>query len=430
MEVHELFLSLALALGVGLLLGFEREQAVVERANRLTFLGGARTYPLVSMLGAVSMLLSRALGVWIILVPFLGVVSFLLVGYADDVRRDRGRGVTSEIAFLLAFTLGALSIAVDVIEPIGRRAVVIGSIAVCATGLLSLKTEIRTFVSRVSRRDVFAALKFLFVAVILLPELPDIGTGPHGLLNPQKIGLVVTFIVGVSFAGYLAVRLLGPSRGIGVTGFLGGLVSSTAVTVSMARNARSEPSIAITCASAVQLASGVTFLRVLVEVWVINPALILHAAPPLIAMLVASLVIAWVQLRYSHKHPAIEEELDLANPVELLPALKMTAIFTAVIIVTGLSTEYLGHSATLATGFLAGATNVDAITISMAKLAQVDVSGNLAIATILVGTASNTLLKVALAFFFGGRPFGRHVLWPSLLMLALGGIVWLAIRLS
>lgn len=428
MGAHELFLSLALALGVGLLLGFEREQSVIERASRQFFLGGARTYPLVSLLGAVSMLLSQALGVWIVLLAFLCMSAFLVVGYADDVRRDVGRGITSEAAFLLAFVLGALSLSNDVIEPMGRKAVVVGSIAVTATGLLSLKSEFRTFVRRLSRRDVFAALKFLFVAVILLPELPNEEMGPLQILNPRNIGLIVTLIVGLSFVGYVAVRTLGPSRGIGVTGLFGGLVSSTALTLSMARNVRQEESLALACAGAVQLASAATFIRVLIEVWIINPDLLGRITLPLVTMGAASLIIAAVQTRRSRRLTATESQVELDNPVELRSAFKMAAIFTIVLVATRFATEYFGPGATLLTGFIAGATNVDAITISMARLADTDVRSNLAVTTILVGAASNALLKVALAFAFGGRAFGRHVLWPSLLILSVGATVWLAIR--
>ena len=218
MPTDELFVSLALALGVGLLLGFEREQAMAERGDPQFFLGGARTIPLVSMLGAVATLLSRPFGPVVFVMPFLGLISLLSIGYLDDVRRDRNRGITSEMAFLLAYSLGALAVAPDLIQPVGSRAVVVGSIATAATGLLSLKLELRTFVSRLSRQDVFAALKFLFVAVILLPQLPNEGVGRFVAVNPWLLGVVIVAIVGLSFAGYVAVRLLGPTKGLGFTG--------------------------------------------------------------------------------------------------------------------------------------------------------------------------------------------------------------------
>ena len=141
-------------------------------------------------------------------------------------------GITSEVSALLTFFLGVLATANGVIASFATRTFVVAAVAVASTLLLSARTELRAFTSKVSREDVLATLKFMVVAVVVLPLLPDEALGPYGALNPFNVGVMVTLIAGVNFAGYAAMRLLGPNRGMLLTGALGGLASSTAVTIS------------------------------------------------------------------------------------------------------------------------------------------------------------------------------------------------------
>src|SRR5512146_652224 len=249
----------------GLLIGLERERSKPSDESRLAFLGGARTHPLLALVGGTSMLVARETGVVAVVVPFAALVALLALNYAGEVWRDVHRGITSEAAFLLSFLLGVLALTRGVLEE-RQKVFVVASIAGVATFLLSAKPTLHPLAKRISTEDVAGTLKFLIVAVVVLPLLPDRTYGPLDVLNPFQVGVLMVLISGLSFAGYAAIRLLGPRKGLGLTGLLGGLVSSTAVTLSMARRAKERPEIEDSAALAVMLASTVMFARILVIV--------------------------------------------------------------------------------------------------------------------------------------------------------------------
>src|SRR5512139_1393229 len=290
MSPYELFASLGLAGAAGLLIGIERERSRAADAPAEAFLGGARTHPLLALGGGVATLAAREVGVVALAIPFGALVLFLGLSYAGEVRRDRHRGLTSEAAFILSFLLGVLALTEGVIPDVTHKIFAVASVAVVATFLLSAKPMLHPLVRRVSPGDVTSTLEFLIVAVVILPLLPARAYGPFGVLNPRQIGALMVLISGLSFAGYVAIRLLGARRGLGVTGLVGGLVSSTAVTLSMAGRARERPDIADSAALAVMLASTVMFARVLVIVAVVNPALRAHVALPMLGGVAGGLV--------------------------------------------------------------------------------------------------------------------------------------------
>ena len=422
MDTYEPVASLAIALVAGLLVGFEREQASDEEGgDRATFLGGARTYPLFSLLGATAALLSRQMGIGPLLLAFGGTLGFLLVSYADDVKRARGHGLTTEGAFLLTFFLGALAASQGVLEPLGERALVVSSLAVVATLLLSVKPALHGLVHRASKQDVFATLKFLMVAVVALPLLPDRAMGPLEALNPHQLGLMVVFIAGIGFAGYLAIRLLGAGRGLLLTGLIGGLVSSTAVTLTFSGRAREEPRLAPSCARAVTLASVIMFGRVLLVV-VIDFALVKRLAVPLGVMFAVGLFISWFQLRGAKSTERAAPEVTFANPFELSQAVKFGVLFAAVLLASKGAVTFLGDGATYVTGVVAGSTDVDAIALSMARLAQTGLDENVAATTILLGVASNTIAKAVMAVVVGGWAFGKQIAPAFAAMLGTGAV--------
>src|SRR5512138_3435412 len=287
---YEPYASLGVAAAAGLLIGLERERSRPPDEAKLSFLGGARTHPILALVGGVSALAARQLGFAAVVVPFAALVLLLGLSYAGEVWRDRHRGITSEAAFLLSFLLGVLALTQGVVEPLSRRVFVVASVAVVATFLLSAKPMLHPLIRRVSTEDAVGTLKFLVVAVVVLPLLPDRTYGPLSVLNPFQIGVLMVLISALSFAGYAGIRLFGARRGLGVTGLVGGLVSSTAVTLSMAGRARERPDVADSAALAVMLASTVMFARVLVIVALVNPALRGHVALPMLGGVVGGLV--------------------------------------------------------------------------------------------------------------------------------------------
>ena len=421
MGLYELFASLGLAVAAGLLIGLERERSKPGEGGAPAFLGGARTHPLLALGGGVATLAAREVGAVAIAIPFGALVLFLGLSYAGEVRQGRHRGLTSHAAFLLSFLLGMLALTEGVIPSLEHKIFAVASVAVVATFLLSAKPMLHPLVRRISTEDATATLEFLVVAVVVLPLLPDRAYGPFEVLNPFQIGVLMVLISALSFAGYVAIRLLGARRGLGVTGLVGGLVSSTAVTLSMAGRARARPEIAGSAALAVMLASAVMFARVVVLVAFVNPRLTGHVALPMLAGLGAALVATLVLWLRSGRKTTEEETLALSNPFELGAALKFALLFAAILIGSKAATIFFGTTGTYVAGLLAGSTDVDAITLSMAKLAREGgLSADVAATTIFLGAASNTLAKGIIGAAVGGWPFGRRVLGAQLAALAAG----------
>lgn len=423
MDAHEPYVSLVVALAAGLLVGFERE-ASADPADRGAFLGGARTHPLVALVGAVATLLVPALGYWPLAIAASALTALVTVSYAADVRRGGDRGITSEVALLLVFLLGCLAATRNLVGDGGQKAVLVLAIAVVATLLLSVKPKLHALVARTSKADLFATLKFLIVAVVVLPLLPDRPMGPLDSLNPRGIGWMVVLIAGIGFVGYLASRVLGPGRGVALTGLVGGLVSSTAVTLSFAARAREAPALARVCALAVLLASTMMFPRILVEVAVVHPPLLRPLALPF-ALAIAGGVLAGVALLRGAARGNAGAELHLENPFELSSALKWGAVFTLVLFLSKAGTVYLGAGGTYLAGLLAGVTDVDAITLSMAALARSgEVTDGVAAHTVLIGAAANTLTKAGLAAAIGRGALARPLL-PAFGVVLLAGTLGL-----
>lgn len=426
MDAYEPLLSLLVAGLVGLLIGLEREQSRPIGPEAPGHIGGIRTHPLVALSGALTMLLSRELGVWLPIAGLLTVGALVIAAYVNALKAGGGSGITSEVTLIVTYLLGTLAMS-DVILPVERRWIVVASLAVLATLLLSVKPTLHAFAKQATRDDILATLKFLIVAVVVLPLLPDRTYGPLDVLNPYSIGLMVVLIAGIGFVGYLLVRALGPGRGLGLTGLVGGLVSSTAVTLSSAGRAKGEPAIRDACALAVTVASTVMFGRILLEVQVVHPDLVPRLAVPLVLMTLAGAAFALVYFLRGRAQHATAKEVRFSNPFELSSALKFGALFAGILLVSKAATLYLGAGGTYLAGLLAGLADVDAITLSMARLAKAgEVKPEVAVTTILIGAGSNTVVKGTMATVVGGWDFGRRIAlaFGTVLLAGLLGVLW------
>jgi uncharacterized membrane protein (DUF4010 family) len=415
MDLASAFTALGLALGVGLLIGFERQQsAAAEKVPERASMGGSRTFPLVALAGAVSALVSRSVGTWFTALVFVAVAALVAVSYMHDLRQSKDHGLTSETAMLVAFLLGALAAADGVFESTKERVLVVASVAVVVTFVLSLKPPLHALAGRTTKDDVLAALKFLVVAVVVLPVLPNRGLGPLEAVNPFKLGLLVALMTGVGFAGYVAMRVLGARSGLVLTGVLGGLVSSTAVTLAAAGHAKKSDKAADACATAVTLAGTVMAARTAIVLSAVNAQFLRTLAVPLGAVLLAGVVMSvvqWLRTRGGGK-----VELKVSNPIDLFAAVKMGLLIGAVLVATKAARQWLGPGGVVATSALAGTFDVDAVSISAAELAG--------------DAASDTATKNAVAAFVGGRRFGRALLLYSAatILAAAAGIAWLHLR--
>lgn len=399
--------ELLVALGIGGLIGIERERS--ESGGRFA---GSRTLPLVALLGA----LVQQYFPNLLVAAFLSFMVLVVVAYFGKVLMERDIGLTTSVATILTFIYGAMA---THSEQGMTYAVVFG---VLTTSMLAAKGPIHHFAERIGRREMVDTLKFFIVALVVLPLLPDRELEVLLGLNPRFVWLMVVFVSGISYSAYLLTRLLGTERGIGVTGVLGGLVSSTATAVSMAERAKAEPGVTGIAGISIVIASMAMLPRILIEVSVVNPGLLPVVGPPVIAMAVAGVSIGFLVFR-SHRHVGREvEEMELENPFRLKPALIFGFFFALILLVSREGSAAFGDVGVYVTAILSGIADVDAITLSLGNLAsRGDISPGTASVGIVLAAVTNTLVKLGIAAFMGTRRLGRTVA-PAMLVAAAVGL--------
>lgn len=401
----------AAALGLGVLLGLERER---QHGDAETF-AGVRTFALISLLGAIAGFLDvRDIVPWLPVAMFAAVAALVVTQYGLTAGRG-DVGMTTEVGALVAFLLGLLCLE-------GHVAVA-AALAVASALLLALKGWLHRLAGRISTGDVEATLKFAIVSLIVLPLVPDrtFGPPPFDALNPYKIWLMVVLISGVNFAGYLLVKLVGREHGLGLTGLLGGLVSSTAVTLSFAERSRRQPAQSSHLAVGILLAWTVMFFRAIVMPGVVCPRLGLRLLFALGAVGSINLAVCLVLWRQSRADDVASAEAG-GNPFELGQAVKFGLLYGVVALGARAAQLWLGGPGLYLAGALAGLTDVDAIALSMANFARQDPAG-LAIAsrTVAIAALTNTAVKGVLGAA-GGSPELRRRLVPTTLLLLVAGI--------
>lgn len=411
---------LAAAVGLGLLMGLERERA--QRADEVSF-GGVRTFPLIALTGAAAAYAATVMQLpSLALMVFAAIGALVVVSYLAASRQGE-IGITTEVSGLLSFVLGVLCLHGNV--------AVATAIAVIAVLLLALKDTLHALANRIEARDVEAALRFALITAIVLPLLPDrsYGPPPFDVLNPYRIWLMVVLIAGLDLAGYILVKVLGPEHGIGVTGLLGGLVSSTALTLGFAQRSKAHPAQSRALALGILLAWTVMFVRVVAEVAAVNRALVPRVASAVGALTLAGLVAIGLLHRGRHLAPATASVATPKNPLELRVAIRFAFLFAAITLGARVAEVYFGDAGLYAAGALAGLSDVDAITLAMANLAARSPE-HVAVAThtIVIAALSNTGAKCGLVFALGSGPL-RRAMAPIAAGLAAAGLVgmWLAL---
>jgi uncharacterized membrane protein (DUF4010 family) len=406
--------NFATALLIGALLGIERERH--KREHDETTIGGLRTFILFALIGALGGWLTLALdSPWILAAALIAALAPVLAGYVISARtQPDALGLTTELAAIAACLLGAMTM-------LGYRELAVG-LGVAVAAVLAYKQPLHGLVQTLDREDVFAGLRLLIGTFIVLPLLPDDPVDPWGALRPRSLWMLVLLISSLSLVGYVATRLLGANRGIPLTGITGGLVSSTAVTLAFSRQSR-DPAYARavpTLASGILLAWAVMFVRVIVMVLVVNRALLASVMLPFAAMAgVAAL--AALYLRRNADPDEQATGVPLKNPFSLRAAAKFAAFFALVLLVVKIVQVYAPAGGVYFVAALAGTTDVDAITLSMAQYAR---NGSVQIATqaITLAALTNTVIKTAMVGVLGGSSLRRPILVVSAIVLATGGV--------
>jgi uncharacterized membrane protein (DUF4010 family) len=416
-----LAMRFAAAIGLGLLLGLERQR----KSEQEMMFGGVRTFALIALLGASGAFAQQKLALdWVAPLTFIAVAALIVVAYAVTARQGE-IGITTEVSALLSFVLGGLC---------GWGQIGIASaVAIASLMLLTLKDYLHRLAQRVEAADVEATLKFAIISVIILPLLPNqtYGPAPIDVINPYKIWLMVVLIAGLNFVGYVLVKVLGNEHGLGLTGILGGLLSSTAVTLGFSQRSRQEPAQSPAFALAIILAWTIMFLRVVVMCSVVNRRLGSILAVALALVTAASLVSAFVLWRRSRSSKTGEVTAG-ANPFELGEAIRFGLLFGVVTVAAKAAEAYFGEVGLYLAGAVAGLTDVDAISLSMANLAAGDPGSTLVAArTIVIAVVMNTVVKAGMATSLGTAALRRTILpITGLLLIASAAGILLAGQLQ
>lgn len=420
MELAAAFMQLGIAAGLGLLVGLQRERKVGDIA-------GFRTFPLVTLTGTVCGQLALAFDGWVLLGGFVAIAAAVVIGNLAKIRAGHPEpGITTEVAVVLMFAVGAYL-------TIGPPQVAV-AVGAAAAVLLQMKEELHGFAARVSDADLRAIMQFAAITLIVLPVLPNRTYGPYDVLNPRQVWWMVVLIVAISLAGYVGAKLVGPRAGTWLSGALGGLVSSTATTVTFARRTGSaeersgagQGSGVEAAAQVILIASAVVYLRVLVEIAIVAPALLERAIGPLALMLVVpaalSLLRAW-----RHQLPQDGEPADHGNPTQLRAALLFGAVYALVVLAAAWAKAQFGSKGLYTVAGISGLVDLEAITLSSAQLVRGGkLAADLAWRLVLLASLANLAFKTGIVALWGGRGLLRRIApyWGVAVIVGLAILVW------
>lgn len=408
-----LFARLGAALAIGLLVGLQRQYDKHRENDEHDLFAGVRTFALLALMGGLAAYAALVLDSPLVFAAATLLVGlFVAVAYFAGINRG-DIGLTTEVAALVIFFTGAFCVW-------GELATA-AAVGVATTVLLALKLETRRFVTNLTREDVSAALKFAAISVLVLPILPDetYGPPPFNVVSPFKVWLMVVFISGISFLGYALIKTVGARRGVGLTGLLGGLASSTAVTLTFAERSKGQNALAGPLALGIVIAWTIMFARVLVEVAAVNAPLLADVWLPITAGGVAGLAYGgFLYFRQKPDGEAEDDQTNFANPFELGPAIKFGLLYGVILVVSKAAQMHFGDAGVYISAIASGVADVDAITLSMAELSQGEgsLSHDTAALAIVLAAMSNTIVKGGIVVALGS-PGMRKAILPAVALI-------------
>lgn len=435
-ENLQTFQPFIISLFLGALIGLERAFAHKDEPEKKEdLIGGIRTYSLIALFGCIASFLDANFQFYFLIVAFIGILSITVISYFINYSKHNERGITTEISILICFSLGIM------VE--NGYLVVASFITILVVVILYLKQYLKNLPEKIDSDDIRATLKFAILIFIVLPIFnPDQSIYIRDLfeantewfenypeilevevINPYNVWLMVVLISAISFSGYVAIKILGSRKGIGLTGFLGGIISSTATTLTFSRRSKEEIGLSLSYSLAVLLACSTMFPRVLVEVLIINPALLPLLSITMGIMGSTGFIVCFFIWRKAGKDHS--EEVPHKNPFNIMPAVKFGLLYAVVVFLTKLMSVIAGKSGVYIVSALSGLTDVDAITLTMSQISQEDPSKiNQAIVAITLAAFSNTFLKAVIAAVIGSKRLRKVILigFSIIVVSGIGGL--------
>ncbi|HEX8334778.1 MAG TPA: MgtC/SapB family protein [Segetibacter sp.] len=387
----ELITRFAISVGIGFLIGLERQFSKEVKENEEQF-AGVRTFTLVCIFGFLSAFLASALGAWLFGVAFICLLALVIVSYLRLSTEPGNKGGTSEITTILTFLLGAMVFLNYILFALIVMAVMLL--------LLAFKPMLHGFVDKLNRKELIAIIQFVIMSALVIPFLPDDDFGPYGLWNLKEIWKMVILVSGTSLVGYMIAKMVG-NKGTLLAGIVGGLVSSTSVALTFSRRSKqASGASSFFYAMGIISACTIMFPRILFEVFVVNQNLAKQLWLPILIITLAGFGAAFFIYKLK-KGKTDSGDLALKNPLNFSTAIKFALLYAGIQLLVKFCSETFGDNGTYLAGAISGITDVDAITLSMAKVARGSTDSTLAINTILLAALSNTLVKFIITMTVG-----------------------------
>ena len=395
----DFFIRMLVAVGIGFVIGLEREHSSLSKKSEL--FAGVRTFVVVVLLGFLSTMVSILFFPWIFVGALFSVTFIVSVSYW--ITASRGEiGGTTELTILLAFLLGCTTF-MGFLEPSLALTVVV-------TVFLSLKVSLKTFIGQITHDELYAFITFVVLALLILPFLPNQTFGPFNVFNPKELGWVIVLTSGLGFVGYLLMKFLGTDRGILFTGIVGGLISSTVVTWIFSKKSKEVPDLSIHCAVAILAASTIMIIRVVVWIMIFNPSLWPALTLPVALIFFTGLGTSIYYYRQQRLAKPMDTKIPLGKPLNLREAIFFGLLYTGILFLVSYANQQFGNAGIFISSAIAALTDIDAITISLSKLAGENMPFLTAQNAILLAALCNTIVKIGISVSAGSKQLRRFVL--------------------
>ncbi|WP_452600724.1 MgtC/SapB family protein [Pontimicrobium sp. MEBiC06410] len=414
-NINPFILGLLISLGIGLILGLEREYDKLKEEQGFA---GIRTFPIVAIIGFILGSLSITYTPWLVIIISSAFLLFLSLSHLSIVQKHAMTGITTNLALFATLILGVM-----VANHLHKEAV---ATAVVIVTLLSLKTTFNTFIKNITSEELFAFIKFSIISLLILPFLPNQDYGSEGLLNPFEIGAIIVIVSFLNFIGYFLVKYVGSQRGILLTAILGGLISSTAVSWIYASRSKESPELSKQYAAGIIIASAIMFPRLAVLAYIFNNTLIAFLVVPFSILTFICLVSALFFMKKDNE--ITETGINLGNPLNIWNALGFGAIYIGIAFAVFYGNQFFGEKGLYYSALIAGLGDTDAITISMSKFGVLEEKFALATNVILTATISNMIVKLGITYFKGSKKTRKLVMliFGSVIIV---GIIYILIQL-
>lgn len=398
LNIHPYIVSTLLALGLGAVIGLERE-TVMQRGGT-PGVAGIRTFAFIAMMGALSGILGELTHIAFAIAGFASIFLLVAIAYYGDQKRNRV-GLTTEITSLITFAIGALAAY--------EQAFLAVATTIAVITVLALRQYLHRFAKELDNHELFAGIQFAIIAFIILPLLPNETIDQWDALNPYKIWLIVVLISGLNFAGYILNQIFGERKGMAMTGFFGGFVSSTAVNLTLAEESKEKKGVLPikVLLLALFLAQAASLMLTQLELFVLNRELFFASAPALTTAIVALLGFSYYSYKTcTHKKTAkLKRHVNIKSPFTLREALIFGGIFSAMMLTIKILFQYIGDAGLYITSIFSGLISLDAMTVTMAEVTGTTIELTTGMQVLLIGVIMSIIQKIVVLIFLAEKKF-------------------------